>query len=65
MPTDEVLRAVSYSLLLAGFLFMVRWWVETRGKDRKARDRRIAIALLVVSVLCTLLAVLLGQGGGR
>ena len=27
MPADEVLRAAGYSLLLAGFLFMIRWWV--------------------------------------
>lgn len=64
MPADEILRLGGYSLLLAGFLFMVRCWVKTRGKDRTARDREIAIALLVASVLCTLLAIVLSPGDG-
>lgn len=64
MPADELLRLAGYSLLLAGFLFMVRWWVETRGKDRTARDRKIAIVLVAASLLCTLLAVVLTPGDG-
>ncbi|MGQ1798077.1 hypothetical protein ACT4S5_13205 [Kocuria oceani] len=63
MPADEILRLVGYSLLLAGFLFIVRWWVETRGKDRSSRDRRIALVLVGASMACTLVAVLLGQSG--
>jgi drug/metabolite transporter (DMT)-like permease len=61
MPADEILRLAGYSLLLAGFLFIARWWVETRGKDRSSRDRRIALVLVVASMICTLLAMLLGQ----
>lgn len=64
MPADEILRLVGYSLLLAGFLFMVRWWVENRGKDRCSRDRRIALVLVGASMACTLLAILLSPGGG-
>lgn len=63
MPADDVLRAAGYSLLLAGFLFMVRWWVETRGKEWGARDRRIALVLVAASMLCTLAALALGSGG--
>jgi hypothetical protein len=63
MPADELLRAAGYSLLLAGFLFMIRWWVETRGKDRGAGDRRIAIVLVAASLLCTLVAIMLTPGG--
>ena len=44
MPADEILRAGGYSLLLAGFLFLVRWWAETKGQDRTARDRKVALA---------------------
>ncbi|WP_426120362.1 hypothetical protein [Kocuria sp. LHG3120] len=62
MPADEVLRAAGYSLLLAGFLFMIRWWVETRGKDRGARDRKIALVLMAASLLCTLVAIMLSPG---
>ncbi|WP_424348389.1 hypothetical protein [Kocuria sp. CH-021] len=62
MPADEVLRAVGHSLLLAGFLFMIRWWVETRGKDRGARDRKIALMLIGASLLCTLVAIMLTPG---
>lgn len=64
MPVDEVLRAASYSLLLAGFLFMIRWWVESRGKDRKARDRKTALVLVVAAALCTLLAIVVAPGSG-
>ena len=60
MPVDEILRLAGYSLLLAGFLFIIRWWVETRGKDRSSRDRWIALVLVTASMICTLLAVLLG-----
>ena len=60
MPADEVLRAAGYSLLLAGFLFMIRWWVETRGKDRGAR--KIALVLMAASLLCTLVAIMLSPG---
>lgn len=63
MPVEEVLRAAGYSLLLAGFLFMIRWWVETRGKDRRARDRVTALVLIGASLICTLLAIALGPGG--
>ena len=59
MPADEILRAGGYSLLLAGFLFMIRWWVGTRGKDRGARDRKIALVLVAASLLCTLVAFVL------
>lgn len=59
MPVDELLRAVGYSLLLAGFLFLVRWWAETKGQDRTARDRKIALVLIGGSMICTLLAIVL------
>lgn len=65
MPVDEVLRAVGYSLLLAGSLFILRWWAETKGQDRTSRDRKIAFVLVGTSMACTLLAILLGQGGSR
>ncbi len=58
MPVDEILRAASYSLLLAGFLFMVRWWVETRGMGRIARDRRAAAGVFAIAA-----ALLLTAGG--
>jgi inner membrane protein involved in colicin E2 resistance len=64
MDLAEICRAVGYSLLLAGFLFIARWWVETKGKDRTSRDRRIAFVLIGASMVCTLLAILFGQGGG-
>jgi hypothetical protein len=62
MPAEEFLRAAGYSLLLAGFLFLIRWWAETRGKDRGARDRRIAIVLVAASLLCALVAIMLTPG---
>jgi hypothetical protein len=43
---------------------MVRWWVETGGKDRTARDRKIALVLIGASLICTLLAVVLTPGDG-
>lgn len=64
MPADEILRAVGCSLLLAGFLFMIRWWVETLGKDRGTRDRKVALVLVPASLLCTLVAIVLSPGGG-
>ena len=62
MPADEILRAVGYSLLLAGFLFMIRWSVETRGKNRGSRDRKIALVLVAASLLCMLVAIMLTPG---
>ena len=62
MPADEVLRAAGYSLLLAGFLFIARWWAETKGKDRTGRDRKIALVLMAASLLCTLVAIMLSPG---
>lgn len=64
MPLDEIFRLAGYSLLLAGFLFIARWWAETRGQDKTARDRRIALVLVAASMICTLLAIVLGSGGG-
>lgn len=59
MPVDEILRLAGYSLLLAGFLFIARWWAESKGKDRTARDRRIAIVLISASLVLTVAAMIL------
>jgi hypothetical protein len=64
VPVDEILRMAAYSLLLAGFLFMVRWWVETRGNDRTVRDRRIALVLIGASLLLTTAGLVLGLRAG-
>lgn len=60
VPVGEILRVAGYSLLLAGLLFILRWQVETRGKDRTSRDRRIALVLVVASMTCTVAAIILG-----
>lgn len=62
MPVADTLQAAALSLLLAGFLFVVRWWVETQGKDRASRDRRIAIVLICASLVLTVAGVLLDAG---
>lgn len=64
MPADEILRLAGCSLLLAGFLFILRWWAETRGMDRTSRDRRIAIVLTCASLVLTAAAIVVGAGAG-
>lgn len=64
MGLAEICRVTGQALLLAGFLFIARWWAETKGKDRTSRDRRIAFFLIGASMVCTLLMILLGQDGG-
>ena len=64
MPADEILRLAGCSLLLAGFLFILRWWVETRGEDRTSRDRRIAVVPTSASLALTAAAIVVGAGAG-
>lgn len=64
MTADDILRVAGTSLLFAGFLFIVRWWVETRGKDRSSRDRWIAVVLIGASLVVTVVAVVLRRGVG-
>ncbi|MEX5234951.1 hypothetical protein [Kocuria arenosa] len=59
MTADDILRVAGTSLLFAGFLFIVRWWVETRGKDRW-----IAVVLIGASLVVTVVAVVLRRGVG-
>ncbi|MEX5237900.1 hypothetical protein [Kocuria arenosa] len=63
MSVDEIFRLVGHSLLLAGFLLIIRWWVETRGKDRTSRHRLIALVLIGASMVCTLAALVFSPGG--
>lgn len=52
------------SLLLAGFLFTVPWWVETRGKERTISDRRIVVVLIGASLVLTTAGLVLGLRTG-
>ncbi|MFF0903050.1 UNVERIFIED_CONTAM: hypothetical protein RF653_05185 [Kocuria sp. CPCC 205316] len=64
MTADGSLRVAGTSLLFAGFLCIVRWWVATRGEDRSSRDRRIAVVLIGASLVVTVVEVVLRRGTG-
>lgn len=51
MTAEQIFRMAGTSLLLAGFLFLVRRWVGTRGTDRTSRDRRLATALIATALV--------------
>lgn len=64
MTAEETFREDGTSLLLAGLMFLVRRRVESRGKDRTSRDRRIAILLSGASPAPTIVGIVLDPGTG-